>query len=285
LILLAAVIWMLPSVCQAESEYRLGPGDVIKILVFEEDEASGEFKISSKGEIQHNLLGTIYVEGLTSDELKVNLTQVFKKYIRNPLVSVEITDYQSRKVHVFGEVTNTGRFPLKEDSNLLQILIAAGGPSGQAGTITILRNYLKQDVTKKEGQSSEPMDIVQVDFNQLFSQGGLSKNILLEDGDIVYVMGTGNTVPGAVSQVYVFGAVQNPGIFPLVGNEFTALNAILAAGGFNKFAAENRVRLIRYVGDHREERIIRVGDVMKGQKDKDILLQAGDVLVVPEGLF
>ena len=56
-------------------------------------------------------------------------------------------------------------------------------------------------------------------------------------------------------------------------------------GEASLFASENRVRLIRNTGDHREEMIIRLGDVMKGKKEKDVLLKPGDVIVVPEGFF
>ena len=196
---LLSLFLAMPCLCFAASVYRLGPGDTLAVTVFEEPDSSGVFKISNKGEILHPLLGSVKVEGLTTDEAQSLMISLLKKYMLNPVVSIEITDYQSKKVWVFGDMNKTGKFPLKEDATLLQILIEAGGPKGQTGTITILRNFLKQEALQPGMLESAPKSLneiladagtvqtITVDFNQLFNAGGLSKNVFLDDGDIIYV--------------------------------------------------------------------------------------------------
>ena len=273
--------------------YRVGPGDILEITVFEEPDASGQYTINARGEIQHPLLGTVPVKDLTIDEIRDVLMAKFQKYIRTPNISVNISQFNARKVYVFGEVIHPGTFPLKENTTLLQVLITdAGGTKGASGTINILRNYLNAPgesgavVSEEPHAPVAPMETIRVDFSAMLgSEGGLSKNVVLEDGDIIYVPGNEAVVAGQTNNIYIFGAVQKPGIFPIPSQGYTVLNAVLTAGGFTKFASENRVRLIRQVGDHKEERIVRVGDVMKGQTEKDVILQPADVIVIPEGLF
>jgi polysaccharide export outer membrane protein len=274
-------------------EYRVGPGDVLEIIVFEETSESGKFIVNPRGELQHTLLGPVVVKDLTADEIRDVLMTKFQRYIRSPKVSVTVVEFNARKVYVFGDVKQPGSYPLKENTTLLQVLITeAGGANGSAGTINILRNYLnapgESATATSDGAAAKAaaVETIRVDFSQMLgSEGGLSRNVLLEDGDIIYVPSGDAPVAGQTNQVYVFGAVQKPGIYPILNQGYTVLNVVLAAGGFTKFASENRVRLIRKAGDHKEERIVRVGDVMKGQKEKDVTLAPEDVIVVPEGLF
>lgn len=275
--------------------YKVGPGDVLSIIVFDEPEASGTVEVTQKGEIQHVLLGQISVIDMRTEEITELFVEKLRKFIRQPRVSITVVEYKARKVYVFGGVARPGTYPLKENTALLEILIAdAGGPKETTGTISILRNYLKgnEQISEEElegiwgAESDQPREVLLVDFNEIMSgrEGSISQNVRLEDGDIIYIPSS-DLITDATKTVYVFGAVQNPGIFPIERRNFTALNAVLAAGGFTNFASKNRVRLIRRIGDHREEKLIRLGDVMRGQRDKDVLVQANDILVVPEGLF
>jgi polysaccharide biosynthesis/export protein len=303
--------------------YRVGAGDVLEIVVFEEEDASGTYIVSPKGDIQNNLLGTVHVENLTDGEIRDLLTRKFSEFIRNPRVSISIKEYNARKVYVFGGVQKPGPYPLKENTTLLEILIAeAGGPKESvAGTITILRGYLSaarenvalagqpgqgpklpevgpEAATPGEGpEAAAPEEVmratsagayetIRVDLAALVApENGVPADVPLEDGDIINVPSPDAGVAEGERRVFVFGAVNNPGIFRIEGATFTALNAVLNAGGFTKFASENRVRLIREIDGQKVERTIRLGDVMRGQKDRDVLLEPEDTIVVPEGLF
>ncbi len=86
-------------------------------------------------------------------------------------------------------------------------------------------------------------------------------------------------------EVYVFGQVNNPGIVPIAGEYLTALEAIIKAGGFARFAAANRTKIVRTEDGVEETIWVNLKKVQKGHKAFDIILRPGDVVVVPESFF
>ena len=95
-------------------------------------------------------------------------------------------------------------------------------------------------------------------------------------------------VGGGGGVVYVLGAINKPGPLMLPQNEvFTITKVIIAAGGFNSFAKGSKVRLVRYdTNGKRYETFVNVGRIMKeGELEKDVAVQGGDWIIVPEKLF
>jgi polysaccharide export outer membrane protein len=88
------------------------------------------------------------------------------------------------------------------------------------------------------------------------------------------------------STVSILGEVASPGAYPIEGN-LTVVELISQAGGFTKIASPNRVKVIRTLPDGSKQQIrVRVYNIInKGRKEEDILLKAGDVVIVPESLF
>ena len=87
--------------------------------------------------------------------------------------------------------------------------------------------------------------------------------------------------------VDVFGEVQHPGPVPIKASAkrpMTLIKAISVAGGFTKIAAANKVRIIRMVKDEQVTIQVKAGNILKG-KEKDVILQEGDIVVVPEGFW
>ena len=115
-----------------------------------------------------------------------------------------------------------------------------------------------------------------IDLDRLLKEGDASLNIHVEPNDTIYV--------SKAETVVVYGEVQKPGTYVLEGKETTMLE-LLKAGGLTKFAAPNRTRLIRVVDGKEKSIQVRVGDIIKGEKTRDVMLQAGDVMVIPESYF
>lgn len=90
-----------------------------------------------------------------------------------------------------------------------------------------------------------------------------------------------------VKQITVLGAVKEPGKYDMnTEKETTILEVIAMAGGFTKVASRNGTRIIRSEGDEEKAIPIRITDITKkGMKDKDIVLESGDVIFVPESFF
>lgn len=263
--------------------YHVGPGDVLQIQVWREDDLSGNYAVTPKGAIQFPLLGEVQVAGKNPQQIKNELTEALETdYLVKAVVTVAVGVYQSHKVFVFGHIGRPGLYYLKEDPSLLKILLEAGGPaSGGVRSASILRFH----DTPAEGKS--PLEHLKIDLNALFTAGDLSQDINLQTSDIVFVSPAGGIESDpfvSTNSIYVLGEVKNPGTFAWKEG-YTALNAVLDAGGLTEFAAGNRVRLVRKKNGTQEVIRIRMGDVIEGELDKNIVLTPGDLISVPESFF
>lgn len=258
--------------------YLIGPLDRLQIQVWKEDDLSGTFEVSTKGTLRYPLLGDLQVAGKTTQEIDDLITsRLAADYLVDPIVTVNVAGFRSQKVYLFGAVKKPGLYYLEDDTSILKVLLDAGGP--EAGT-TLTGDIVRLgDAPGKDGQ---PVEIRRVDLSALFTKGDFSQNLNLKNGDIVFVRGAGGGVRGEF--VFVTGAVKNPGTYPWA-EDTTVLNVVLQAGGPTEYASANRTRVIRGQGPEREIFMVRVDDIMKGDKDKNLKLLPGDLITVPESLF
>ena len=110
-------------------EYRIGPYDSLQVIVWKEQQLSGSFPVRPDGKISLVLLGDVTAAGTTPMELSANLTEMLKKYIQDPLVTVTVTAVNSQKVYVVGEVQHIGAIDLTPEMTPLEAIAAAGGLS------------------------------------------------------------------------------------------------------------------------------------------------------------
>lgn len=107
--------------------YRIGPQDVLKIDVWREDQLTRTVPVRPDGKITLPLLNDVQAVGLTPIQLAGVISDGLKKYINSPQVTVSVTEINSRRVYVTGEVTRPGAFALLPDMTVLQALTSAGG--------------------------------------------------------------------------------------------------------------------------------------------------------------
>ena len=107
------------------SEYRLGPGDQLRITVFNEAELTGSFQVGSQGSIAYPLVGEVHAAGLTIPEFTTALQDALRAYIRAPDVSVEVANY--RPFFILGEVQRPGTYPYSASLTVLNAVATAGG--------------------------------------------------------------------------------------------------------------------------------------------------------------
>jgi polysaccharide biosynthesis/export protein len=122
------------------ASYVIGQQDLLNITVFDEPELSGQsYRVDSDGMITFWLLGRVSAGGLTLRQFQDRLReQLANGYIKNPQVRVEIEQYKSQSINVFGEVRQPGRISMMGTKTLLEALAEAGSPTSQASTeITI----------------------------------------------------------------------------------------------------------------------------------------------------
>ncbi len=108
-------------------EYRIGPYDTLQVTVWKETQLSGVFPVRPDGKISLVLLGDVLAAGTTPMELSNTLTEMLKKYIQEPLVTVTVTAVNSQKVYVVGEVQRIGAIDLTPNMTPLEAIAAAGG--------------------------------------------------------------------------------------------------------------------------------------------------------------
>ena len=106
--------------------YALGPGDRVRVIVFGEDQLTGEFEVSGAGALSLPLIGDVTVIGLTTPELQAKIADILRKdYIRDPRVSVEVVSY--RPFYILGEVNKPGEYPFSSGLTVMEAVATANG--------------------------------------------------------------------------------------------------------------------------------------------------------------
>ena len=282
---LVVLIFAVFSPAHAQMEaYRIGPRDVITLTVY----AGGELQtrldltVSEKGTINIPFIGSVSAAGRTIFELESLITQpLAQDYFVNPEVNVAVKEYHSLQYFISGAVESPGLYEMTSKATLLELLAKAGGVLPTRGNVA----YIQRKATNHNGEGQESKDRssisdpIKVDLKKLLDQGDMSQNRALESGDVVYIPPE-KTLNLADSKIYVGGQVKKPGLFDFQPG-LTALSACIMAGGFTKFAAPNRTRVIRHQGDKKVIIKINLNNVKKGEI-ADLELLPGDRIQVPE---
>lgn len=209
-------------------DYVLGPGDVIKVTVFQQPELSLDVRIAESGAISYPLIGSVRVGGLTGAQAERLIATRLKNgnFLQNPQVSVNVSQYRSQQVSVLGAVNRPGRYPLElSGTRVSEVLAQAGGIVTGVGADAV------QLVTRRNGQ---PV-VLSIDVVELFASGG-TRDEVLQPGDALYV----HRAPA----YYIYGQVQRPGMYT-IERGMTVAQAIAKAGGLTPRGTERSVRLQR----------------------------------------
>jgi polysaccharide export outer membrane protein len=160
------LVMMLSGHLQAASEqYKLGPGDKVRVTVFGDDQLSGEFQVDATGAIAMPLIGDVDAHGRTTNELAAAIAEKLSKdYLKNPKISVEVTDY--RPFYILGEVKNPGSYPYVNGMRVMNAVALAGGFTYRAreGRMKINRDVDGQLEELEADQSTvvQPGDVIEV---------------------------------------------------------------------------------------------------------------------------
>jgi polysaccharide export outer membrane protein len=150
----------------AAREYRLAPGDVVRIITYGEDPLTGEFRVNDQGTVALPLAGPVHAAGLTARDLEIAVATALKQgdMLRQPLVSVEVATY--RPIYVLGEVNKPGQYPYQPGMTVVSAAAVAGGFTYRA-----VEDYASV-VRTTEGESVE---------------GKASRQALVQPGDVITV--------------------------------------------------------------------------------------------------
>ncbi len=256
-----------------EDIYRIGPNDVLNIIVLDHEELSSprDFNkgivgtiVKKDGYIYVPIIGRVKAAGHTVEEFIDIFQTHLAHFIIDPQISIDVLRYESQKFYVLGQVGKPGVFPVDGDTTLLEAIALAGGalPDGNLERAYVVRNNA----------------LLPINLADILLRGDTRRNIFMADRDLVYI-------PSSADQtVYVLGEVRKPGTVAIPGNRLSLGAAIAEAGGLlHVEAKKNDIKLIRgnwqspVVYTIRYDAILVYGD--------RILLQPGDrVVVEPTGL-
>jgi polysaccharide biosynthesis/export protein len=137
-----------PNLAQVTIEdYRLGPGDRLRINVFDETELSGEFVVSPVGSISYPLVGEFTAQGKTVAEFSQGLAEALRRYVRQPNLSIEVLNY--RPFFILGEVGSPGTYPYSVGLTVMNAVATAGGFSNRADTRRVFIKHA-EDPSERE---------------------------------------------------------------------------------------------------------------------------------------
>ncbi|MBI5287007.1 MAG: SLBB domain-containing protein [Deltaproteobacteria bacterium] len=251
--------------------YVIGKGDILEVTLWEGIEAKiAAVEVKPDGSITVSFV-MVKADGLTVRQLTERLQNELKKFIREPRVDVRVKEYRSKKVTLLGAIqpqirqpTGPGLYPLTGRVPLSQMITIAGGFASNANLASI-------QLTKKDGRTEV------VNLFDLFFKGDLSKDIVLEDGDTVFV-----PIGVAVEDnIFIFGEVNRPGVYPLKAGT-TLVQALGLAGGYKDNAVLKDIRVIR--GELSNPALISIdvnAVIQKGEMGKDVVLRKNDIVYVP----
>jgi polysaccharide biosynthesis/export protein len=125
-----------------DSTYVIGPEDVLNIDVWKEQEISRSVPVRPDGKISLPLLNDVQAAGLTPMQLQASIMEGLKKFISDPQVTVIVTQINSQKIFVLGEVARPGTLPMLPHMTVLQAISTAGGVGqfAKESRIYVLRN-------------------------------------------------------------------------------------------------------------------------------------------------
>ncbi len=259
------------EVMSGELEYRIGIGDEIKITIYGNPEDStqatalGEIfghSVNEKGEINVPLLKQVRIAGMTRDEASSLLEGMYRNYIRNPHVMLDVVKYESQFYYVIGNVKNAGKHPIRVNTNLLE---AVTHMVPEKDTASIQYIYLRR------GETVLPVNISDVatgarDFSRYY----------LKDGDTFYV-----PHPSA-NRAYILGEVKNPGAFEISSGRYSMLDLLSDAGGLNlQYASQGRIYMVRQTHDRHLLVQLSFDDIFTGRAGSIILMPGDRVYVSP----
>lgn len=265
----------------ASASYVLGPQDEFTVRALDAEELQGPYRIDSNGDVRLPMVGLVHCTGLTTEALEAELVKRLKPFIKEPQVTVRMTELRSRPVSVFGAVKKPGIEQLQGETTLIEVLSVAGGLADDAGSVVRVtrrldwgRIPLPQAKLDPTGQFS----VAELGVNSLLDARDPSRNIVVRPNDVI-------TVPRA-DTIYVLGEVRKAGGFTLHQNEtFSVLQALTVAEGMTHTAAPKNARILRLDPEspNRKQIAINLQPVLAG-KQPDIPMQPDDILFIPNNV-
>lgn len=265
-------------------KYRIGVGDELIIQVLKQP------NYSSPAPLRVNESGYIFLPKIdqpikavckTENELSDELTGYYKKYIRQPFVSVYVKDYKSQPVAVMGAVDKAGTFYINRQMRLIQAISLAGGPTNEAGSRVLLARLgdvdlctMQNTLASSEAQENQTMSGKVYTYNlRRMMEGEEASNPLVQPGDIISIL--------EADKAYVIGNVKGDKTTIVLKEPRTLSQAIAEAGGVDIATKKREIFILRQDEKGNKTRTPYNLIAINEGKEKDPYLLPNDIVEVP----
>jgi len=257
LAVLASAAALLPASSWG-ADYLIGPGDVLRVSVFQNADLTLETRVGEDGTITYPLIGNVKVGGSTIPAAERRIAQLLKEggFVLKPQVSILLMTVRGSQVSVLGQVNRPGRYPIETANMRMADALATAGGIAQTGADTVIF------VGTREGKPTRQV----IDVENLFNPDA-GRDFLMHSGDILYVQ--------RAPVFYIYGEVQRPGSYRLE-RDMTVMQGLAAGGGLTPKGTQKGLRI------HRRSNNGKIQTLELGLDDP---LQANDVVYVKESLF
>ncbi|MGB3297883.1 MAG: SLBB domain-containing protein [Phormidesmis sp.] len=298
-----------------ESAYTLGAGDIVKVDIFKVPQYSGESQVLIDGNLNLPLVGKVNVNGLSLEAASDRISSQYGQYLRRPIITLSLLNRRPLQIGIAGEVGRPGSYTVAQDntqsSRLSQLISTAGGITQTADLSQVL---VRRPLANGEQQ------VVTVNLLALIKDGDLSQDVILRDGDAVFIPTSlvplensaliadasfASDATGPIN-VAIVGEVYRPGPYTLQsgstrignagtpgatngadsrsgGSPTTVTRAIQAAGGIKPQADIRKVQVVRPTRAGTPQ--VFEADLWQllntGNLQQDAVLQEGDTVFVP----
>lgn len=253
----------------SKPDYSLGKGDVLSVLVYDEEDLSLErVPVSPAGTVSLPLIGAIKADDLTADEFARAVEQALSEFVFNPQVSVSVLEFNSLEFTILGEVTDPGVYPLLTAHSLIDAISRAGGLNkGVFKATTMEVSDLTNAFISRNGK------VLPVDFYALLREGDLRFDIEVFPNDFIYIPS------GLAKEVYVLGEVNKATAFAWTDN-MPMTRIITLTEGFTRDADMTRIHIVRGSLQNPTLIVSNYKAVLSGM-EQDVPMEAGDIIYVP----
>ena len=162
---------------EVPQDYIIGQGDQLEVFVWRNEQLSRQVLVMPDGKISLPRIQQVQAAGLSIAEVRDRITGKLRTYVVNPRVTVIVTQLNSYRVSVLGNVVRPGVYPITGKTTVIEAISMAGGLTEWAKKrgITVIRNQNSRE------------ERIKVNYNKVVSGKDLSQNIVLERGDTIIV--------------------------------------------------------------------------------------------------
>ena len=243
----------------AKTEPVLGPGDVVRVSVFQSPDLAVEARVSEAGQINFPLIGAVTIGGLTISAAERRIETMLRDggFVIKPQVTIQTVRILSSQISILGQVAKPGRYPIEiVNSKVSEMIAAAGGVvPGGADVVTLVGN-----------RDGKPVKL-DIDLPAILQAGRAELDVSVENGDILYV--------DRAPSIYIYGEVQRPGQMRLERG-MTLMQALAQGGGLTPRGTERGIRV------HRKDTTGATRILELKMTDR---IERDDVIYVRESLF